>query len=217
MAIKENRKYVFTVEGETEKWYLDWLQKEINKNTDSKYIVIINSTVQKHPMSFAKRQNAKTTPLVTHLCDVESDSAEDIGNFETVLKEMAKVKREKKIKYLIGYSNFTFELWMILHKTNCSSVLYGKSQYLPMINKAFEEHFEALSKYKEKDNFHRCLSKMSIEDVCKAVSRAETIMNNHIGIHKEVEYATYKYYKENPSLSIWKPIKQILVDCGYIK
>lgn len=217
MEIKENRKYVFTVEGETEKWYLDWLQKEINSDERSKYTVIINATVQRHPMTFVKRQDAKSTPQVIHLCDVESASTEDIRNFENVLKEMAKAKKEKKLKYLLGYSNLTFELWMILHKMDCSGMLDGKSQYLPLINQAFGERFEALSKYKGRDNFHRCLSKLSIEDVCKAVHRAETIMNSHMGIHQEVSYATYKYYKENPSLSIWVSIKQILVECGYLK
>ena len=27
---KENRTYFFSVEGDTEKWYLDWLQTTIN-------------------------------------------------------------------------------------------------------------------------------------------------------------------------------------------
>lgn len=27
---KENRIYYFSVEGETEKWYLDWLQDRVN-------------------------------------------------------------------------------------------------------------------------------------------------------------------------------------------
>ena len=217
MEIKEKRKYTFTVEGETEKWYLDWLKKEINSDADSKYTVIINATVQKHPLTFVKRQNAKSTPQITHLCDVESAGTEDIRSFENVLKEMKKAKEEKKLKYLLGYSNLTFELWMILHKMDCSGMLDSKSQYLPLINQAFGERFETLSKYKERDNFHRCLSKLSIEDVCKAVCRAETIMNSHKKIHREVNYASYKYYKENPSLSIWVSIKQILVDCGYIK
>lgn len=38
---KENRKYVFTVEGETEKWYFDWLEDQINACETSKYTVSI--------------------------------------------------------------------------------------------------------------------------------------------------------------------------------
>ena len=29
---KQTKKYYFSVEGETEKWYLEWLQKQINLN-----------------------------------------------------------------------------------------------------------------------------------------------------------------------------------------
>ena len=33
MMRKETKKYYFSVEGETEKWYLDWLQKTINSDS----------------------------------------------------------------------------------------------------------------------------------------------------------------------------------------
>lgn len=37
--MKENHKYYFTVEGETERWYLQWLQYKIN----TELIFVINS------------------------------------------------------------------------------------------------------------------------------------------------------------------------------
>lgn len=39
---KENRTYYFSVEGETEKWYLDWLQSAINASTLAKYTKILS-------------------------------------------------------------------------------------------------------------------------------------------------------------------------------
>ena len=36
---KENMTYYFSVEGETEKWYLDWLQNCINECDEAKYKV----------------------------------------------------------------------------------------------------------------------------------------------------------------------------------
>lgn len=33
---KENRRYPFTVEGETEKWYLEWLQNCLNSQPQAK-------------------------------------------------------------------------------------------------------------------------------------------------------------------------------------
>ena len=44
---KETRKYVFSVEGDTEKWYLDWLCKQINADENAKYRVLITAAVQR--------------------------------------------------------------------------------------------------------------------------------------------------------------------------
>lgn len=43
---KEIRKYTFTVEGETEQWYLEWLRDRINERKDAKYTVSIVAKVQ---------------------------------------------------------------------------------------------------------------------------------------------------------------------------
>ena len=34
---KETKKYYFTVEGETEKWYFEWLQRTINSTPAALY------------------------------------------------------------------------------------------------------------------------------------------------------------------------------------
>lgn len=46
---KENRRYVFTVEGETEQWYFQWLQEQINACDESKFTVSIVPKVQQSP------------------------------------------------------------------------------------------------------------------------------------------------------------------------
>ena len=69
MAIerKETKKYVFTVEGETEHWYFDWLQNEINSREKSLYNVTIISEVQQSPRKYAKKVNPLATPIITHI------------------------------------------------------------------------------------------------------------------------------------------------------
>ena len=46
---KENRTYYFSVEGETEQWYLEWLQRIINAEPNAKYTVKLDSKIQKDP------------------------------------------------------------------------------------------------------------------------------------------------------------------------
>ncbi len=43
---KETRKYYFTVEGETEQWYLKWLEALINRTEAAAYRVSFDCPVQ---------------------------------------------------------------------------------------------------------------------------------------------------------------------------
>lgn len=135
----ETKKYVLTVEGETEYWYFLWLKDQINKVESRKYNVSIKPIVQQSPRSFYKGSNAKTTPEVMHICDVESTDKIHIDKFENILKEMKEAKSQKNIKYWLGYSNFTFELWMILHKRDCFGSFNNRKQYLAHIQQCFKE------------------------------------------------------------------------------
>lgn len=112
----ETKKYVLTVEGETEQWYFLWLRDQINTIESRKYNVSIVPKVQQSPRRFYKGTNSKITPEVIHICDIESTDKSHIDKFEGILKEMSEAKKQKNIKYHLGYSNFTFELWIILHK-----------------------------------------------------------------------------------------------------
>lgn len=46
--------YYFSVEGETEKWYPDWLEAQINLQEETKFKVKFKAEVQKDPVSYAK-------------------------------------------------------------------------------------------------------------------------------------------------------------------
>ena len=92
----ETRKYVLTVEGETEKWYFLWLNEEINKTEYRKYNVSIVPKVEQSPRNFYKGINTKTTPEVFHICDVENTDKYHIDKFENILKEMSEAKKTKE-------------------------------------------------------------------------------------------------------------------------
>lgn len=215
---RETRKYCFTVEGQTEKWYLQWLENQIRTAPDAKYIASIHTKVESDPQKYAKRVNPVTTPKVTHLCDYECDDGFHIQRFQNVLKKLknANSTQGRKLKYSLGYSNYTFELWVILHKRDCRAVQTDRKKYLSFINQIFCEQFAGLSEYKEENNFKRCLSKLNIEDVKLAIHRSQEIMQNNRDTKTPVEYMGFTYYRDNPSLSIWESVKDILIDCGLL-
>ena len=212
---KENRTYYFSVEGETEQWYLEWLQRMINVYPAARYTVKLDSKIQKDPLARVKRLTIVDKTEITHIFDYESEEPVHVQQFKAVLDRMKAAQDSgKNIKYQLGYSNFTFELWIILHKTNCNGTLTHRRQYLTPLNQAYDQQFENLDQYKHEDNFKRILDQLTLDNVRKAIQRSKTIMqrNQEAGYILQ-QYKRYKYYKENPALSIWESIEKILREC----
>jgi len=153
---RESITYYFSVEGETEKWYLEWLQNSLNAEPDIPCAVKFVSKIQKNPLQYTKGLNIIQKTEITHLFDYEG--GEDcVSNFQNILSLMKNAQTSKSITYRCGYCNFTFELWMVLHKADCNGLLANRYQYLPLINRVYDEHFENLDHFKREDNFKRVL------------------------------------------------------------
>lgn len=208
---KSNNEYLFSVEGETEKLYLEWLQDIVNES-DPKRTLTIKVKVNKDPLSYSKRVINVDKPIY-HLCDMEGTDEESCKIFKSMIDELSEAKK-KLPNYRLGYSNFSFELWMLLHKTDLYSSLSSKEQYIRYLKKEYHlGNNIGLSDYKKEKTFKFCLNQLSLSDVKKAIERAEHIMNERENTGKPIEYKRVKYYSANPSLSIHEVIKQILEEC----
>lgn len=213
----ETKKYLLTVEGETEQWYFLWLRDQINKVETRTYNASIVVKVQQSPRSFYKGTNSKITPEAIHICDLESTNKFHLEKFQNILEEMKEAKKQKNIKYHLGYSNFTFELWIILHKKDCFGPLTDRKQYLVPIQQCFNEKFEDLDHFKREDIFKRCLKKLTLEDVKAAIKRADKLTLQNIRDNKKItNHSGYKYYRDNPALSINEIVERILSECGVL-
>ena len=215
---KQTLTYYFSVEGETEQWYLEWLEAQINANENANYIVKFMAQVQKDPVSFIKKLVVQKKTTIWHLSDIEGSSDEQIQTVHNTLARLKEAKGlGKSIIYKWGYSNLSFDLWMILHKQSCNAELTDVGKYLSHINRVFDEHFESMKEYKEEANFKRCLGKLTFPEVLTALSGAKAIMqrNERDGYHL-TQFKGYSYYIHNPSLDLWQPIETILIDCGLL-
>lgn len=215
---KPTNKYYFSVEGETEQWYLKWLQDTINNTEKTACKVSIDCPVRKNPLKHAKSLIVTRKIEIYHFFDYESDEPLHVRGFQEALDNMKKAEKiGKQIKYKSGYSNFTFDLWIILHMTNCNASFSHRKQYITPINRAFGEKFQNMDEFKEENNFKRCLKKMDLSNVIAAVDRARKIMQrNQENGYTLYQYKGYQYYKENPSLAAWEAIEKILKDCELI-
>lgn len=219
MSVRKTvRTYYFSVEGETEKWYLEWLCKQINEETSSKCNVSIKCKVEKNPVKMVKSMVITDKVNIWHLIDYESREKVHQDMFMKTIDNMKKAQKlGKKVKYSLGYSNLTFELWMILHKTECNCRCEDRKKYLKYINKEFAHSFQSIDEYKSEKNFKNCLNKLNLCDVNNAIKRSINIMKDRERDSKLELANGYCYYMANPSLEIWVPISQILKDTDLLK
>lgn len=218
MSRKITKTYYFSVEGETEKWYLEWLEKYINTLEQSKYNVKIDPKIEKNPYRRAKKISITGKTVIWHLSDYESNDSFHKKQFlETMDNLKLAMHSGKSIDYKFGYSNFTFDLWIILHKIDCYGEKTHRKNYINDINRAYGKNFIDMDDYKHENNFKSCLDQLDLDNVKKAIKRAKTIMKrNKDNGYKEQQYKGYFYYRENPSLKIHEAIEKILDDCDLI-
>ena len=212
---KLNLQYTFSVEGETEKWYLEWLARKLNERQDVTKTVSFIVKVQKNPVSMVKRFSQPPREIF-HLCDIESQDPGHVAQVEETLRNLKRASSLKSTKYLFCYSNFTFELWMILHKQDCFGAKTGRADYLKILNRCYRTNFASLPEYKEEKNFRRLLDSLSVCDVVNAVERAERIMKFNEENFQKIRKYGYGYFRENPSLELHTVIARILKECGLV-
>lgn len=215
---KMNARYYFTVEGETEKLYLEWLRDAINGDPRAKVKVVCSPKVQKNPLKWAKANtNLDKNTQVFHVFDFEDEEPGHVKAFEDTLESMKKAGQlGRGFKYVNAYSNLTFELWMVLHKGSCPTLTHRR-QYLRRLNDLFNENFDSLDEYKREANFKRVLDKLTVDDAIAAVGRAEELMRRAAESRfRKSEHCGYEYYLDNPSTELWVPVKQMLVESGLL-
>lgn len=156
---------------------------------------------------------------IVEVVDYEGSSQSDQQTFLHVLDDMAKAARLKPgVKCALGYSNLTFELWILLHKMDCRRILDNKKQYLDLLNKAYKSEFETLGKFKQEKNFKKILESITLEEVKDAVKKAEAIRKQNEQDSIPIIYKKeYKYFKKNPDCSLQEFIRKILSDCGLME
>lgn len=222
MSRKEARQFFISVEGvNCERLYFKHLAKLINAS-DSKYNM--QCTCQKmSPISFAKRyhhlpddkHNKKVIPYM-HIQDIEDyQDRERAAQFKGLIDELQEVKKDYKKVYQLGYSNYTFELWMLLHVRNMNHAVQNRGAYLAPINTAFNRKFQNLDEYKSEKEFQTILDEfITLESVFKAIERAEGIVANNMNSGKRKEnYKGIELYHVNPDLNVHDVIKLIFEIC----
>lgn len=110
----------------------------INNTEESVCKVSIDCPVKKNPLKHAKSLTVTRKIEIYHFFDYESDEPIHVQGFQDAMDNMKKAEQlGKQIKYKSGYSNFTFDLWILLHMADCNTSYAHRKQYITLINRAF--------------------------------------------------------------------------------
>lgn len=226
---KQSLSYNISVEGEVcEDKYFEHLSELINNCATSKYNVKF-FIKKKNPKSFAKSRinlyNQKPKKdegeiKYIHIQDIENyyDSYQ-LDKFKNLIDEINETKRECKIRsYELGYTNYTFDLWIALHKVNLLTPVSDRYQYYKYINQGYNKNYLHMDDYKSEDEFDSILKQIELVDVIAAIERGKKIRKAHEDNHEHREsYGKFEFYRDNPDLNIHLIIESILKDCEIIK
>lgn len=221
---KESRLFQISVEGiNCEKLYFEHLASLINKSGSNKYNVKVNCR-KLSPKSFAKRnahmaeerRGGKSLPYL-HIQDIE-DYGDELQRqkFYALLDEIKDTESEFGIRYKLGYSNYTFELWMLLHVADMNYAVSDRYAYLKPINRYFGRNYASLDAFKSRDEFQGILNEfVTLDSIRAAVKRAEKIAVQNASDGKAQEnYKGFRFFRENPDVTVHEIVKIIFEVCG---
>ena len=224
MNKKESRTFYMSVEGiNCETLYFTHLAKLINESGSNKYNLKVNPKVAS-PMAYAKRMSGKipdkkggkNLPYI-HIQDIE-DYYSDYHRkmFYGIIDEMLKAEKEFGMTYQLGYSNYTFELWMLLHVADMTHSVQERHAYLAPINRWFKKKYIHIDQFKASDEFQGVLNEyITLDSVKQAIKRAERIVQMNNDEHKKKEnYHGFTFYHDNPDISVHEVIRLIFNVCG---
>ena len=102
-----------------------------------------------------------------------------------------------------------------MHKRICNFSVEDRSKYVQNINTLYGTDFTKLKDNKNKETFDKLLNQTTLENVKVAIrnSRKIRIYQEEIG-NSMIEYKGFKYYKDNPDLTINECVEIIFSECG---
>ncbi len=224
MIKKESRQFFVSVEGiNCEKMYFEHLARLINSSGRNTYNLKIDPK-KMSPLEYAKRnaykpqeKGGKRTLPYIHVQDIE-DYYDDYqrSKFFRMIDEMKDAEQRFGITYKLGYSNYTFELWMLLHVADMAYTVQNRKDYLEPINRWFNRSYADIDDFKRENNFQKILDEyVTLDSVKQAIIRAEMIVNKNRTDGKiQEQYHNFAFYHDNPDLTVHEVVNLIFEVCG---
>ena len=223
MTRKESRQFNISVEGiNCERMYFEHLEKLINSSNRNTYNLKVSPKVMS-PLEYAKRnahrpvdKNGNRKIPYIHIQDIEDYYDEyQRTKFFGVIDEMRTAEDKFGIEYELGYSNYTFELWMLLHVTDMNYAVQDRHSYLAPVNRWFNRSFKSIAEFKSHDEFQKILDEfVTLDSVKLAIERAQKLVQNNKDEKKVREmHNGFTFFRDNPDISVHEVVQLIFEVC----
>ena len=224
MIKKESRQFHISVEGiNCEKLYFKHLAKLINNSNRSTYNLKVDPR-KMSPMEYAKRnaykpmekrKGNKKIPYI-HVQDIEDYYCDhQRTKFYMMIDEIRTAEDKFGIIYELGYSNYAFELWMLLHVADMNYAVQDRRSYLAPVNRWFHRNYMSIDEFKSYDEFQNILDEsVTLDSIKLAISRAEKIVWKNGEERKTREtYNGFTFFRDNPDISVHEVVQMIFEVC----
>ncbi len=201
--------YIVGCEGKNqETLYFDRIQELINSDEKRTFNILFDyaEPYGGNPRCVVERTVLKSIGKTNKL------SVFDYDGKKKQYKEAIDMAYDNKIE--LGNTNYCFDLWLILHKSDYFGSVIHQDDYAEYLRTVY-----GLGKNKDikkRENVESIMAQITIEDIKNAIRRAEIIDENN---KKRTPHSTPKnhiLYYDNPDTQIHKAIKNILHKTGVL-
>lgn len=111
----------------------------------------------------------------------------------------------------LGYTNYCFDLWLILHKEDYICSVNSSDGYIEELRRVYGLKDNA--NVKKRDQVKAILEKINLEDIKAAIRRAEMIVASNLEKEANKTMKEYEYY-DNPDTQMHEMLKSVFSKTG---
>lgn len=112
----------------------------------------------------------------------------------------------------LGYTNYCFDLWLIWHKSDYSTIVKYQGDYAKKLKEVY--NLPAGCNMKNKNHVNKILEQIDLSSILDAILRAELVEKNNKKNHKGILTNDKNKYYENPDTQLHNMLKLVLSKAG---
>lgn len=199
------KNYRCVVEGQQEELYLNHLAKLLKRRPN---IVVTFNVSEGNAYELTKSYVEYDSVC---LFDYDFNKKEFEENLKICAAENRKNQKKRSARVHHAYSNVCFDLWLVLHKKDFFGSVSTNDAYVKDVIESYGLPKDA--DIKSKKVIDTILSQITLDDVKKAIERAQKIRSRKLPA--DAHNIDSEVYFDNPDFSIHNFIETVILDIPY--